>query len=64
MEIVFMNRFGFALAMGITALTMLSGCESTEKNSSPAQTETKPAAPIGSHTMPDGKKMDNQDMKK
>lgn len=60
-----MNRFGFALvALSIATLTMLSGCGSAEKSPSPAPPEAKPAAPSGSHTMPDGKKMDNQDMKK
>lgn len=49
---------GFALAVSITALMMLAGCGSAEKNSSPAPT------PGGAHSMPGGTKMNEQDMKR
>ena len=54
-----MNKFFcFGLAMGITALTMLAGCGSTDKSASPAP------ATDGTHIMPDGTKMTDKDMKK
>lgn len=54
-----MNRIqNGSLVMSIIAMLVLVGCGSTEKSSSPAPT------PGDTHTMPAGKKMNDQDMKK
>jgi hypothetical protein len=53
------------LPIGIAVLTILPGCGAGEKKPTPAPSPAGTApAPKGEHTMPDGTKMDNKDMKK